>query len=259
MTSPDRYRNALAGLDLPAEWQVEVAIRPRRRCTALEVKPGGDVVVLVPPTADPDELVRFVGSRRRWIAAQVDTATRLAPDHAVKQLVDGEEFALLGQRHRLCLVDTMPAAVEQLPAATADGLLYVRRQRPQQVRRAVIDLYRQVGLAWLRREGRQYEPNGGITGLNYAVRDLGRSRLGTYTGPPQHTTMLHWAVFGLPMHLAEYVLVHEQAHATRPSGQPHGRSWQRRMTLWMPAWRSRQEELAEVGRHAWLGDWNRCS
>jgi hypothetical protein len=259
MTSPDRYRHALAALNLPAEWQVEVAIRPRRRRAALEVKPGGDVVVLIPPTTDPDEVVRFVGSRRRWIAAQVDTATRLAPDHAVKHLVDGEEFTLLGHRHRLCLVDTAPAAVGQLPAATADGLLYVRRQRPQQVRRAIIDVYRQVGLAWLRREGRQYELDAGITGLSYVVRDLGRQRWGIYNGPPRHTTTLHWAVFGLPVHLAEYVLVHEQAHATRPGGRPHGRAWQRRMILWMPDWRERQEELAEVGRHAWLGGWTRCS
>lgn len=254
MTSPDQYRNALAGLDLPTEWQVDVAIRPRRRCAALEVKPGGDVVVLVPPTTDPDELVRFVGSRRRWIAAQLDTATRLAPDHPVKQLGDGEEFTLLGQRNRLCLVDTTPAAVGQLPTTTADGLLYVRRQRPQQVRRAITEVYQQAGLAWLRREGRQYELDGGITGLNYVVRDLGRQRWGTYTGPPRHTTTLHWAVFGLPVHLAEYVLVHEQAHATRPVGLPHGRAWQQRVGLWMPDWRERKAELAEVGRHAWLGD-----
>jgi predicted metal-dependent hydrolase len=259
MTSPDRYRNALAALDLPAEWRVEVAIRPRRRRAALEVKPGGDVVVLIPPTSDPDEVARFVGSRRHWLAATVDTTTRLAPDHAVKQLVDGEEFVLLGRRHRLCLIDAAPAAVEQLPAATAGGLLYVRRQPPQQVQRAVIDLYRQVGLAWLRREGRQYELDGDITGLNYAVRGLGRHRWGIYNGPPQHTTTLHWAVFGLPVHLAEYVLVHEQAHATRPGRQPHGAAWQRRMTMWMPDWRERKAELAEVGRHAWLGDWTRCS
>jgi hypothetical protein len=254
MTSADQYRSVLAALGLPAQWRVEVAIRPRRRRAALEVKPGGDVVVMIPPTTDPDEVARFVGSHRRWIAAQVDTATRLSPDQAVKQLVDGEDFMLLGRRHRLCLVDGAPVAVGQLPAPSADGRLYVRRQRPQQVRRAIIEVYRQVGLPWLRREGRQYELDGGITGLNYAVRDLGRQRWGTYTGPSQHTTTLHWAVFGLPVHLAEYVLVHEQAHATRPAGQPHGHAWQRQVTLWMPDWRERKAELAEVGRHAWLGD-----
>jgi predicted metal-dependent hydrolase len=259
MTSTDLYRNAVAALGLPTEWRVEVAIRPRRRCAALEVKPGGDVVVMIPPTTDPDEVARFVGSHRRWIAAQVDTATRLAPDHAVKQLVDGEEFMLLGRRHRLCLVDTAPAAVGQLPAASADGLLYVLRQRPQQVRRAIIEVYRQVGLAWLRWEGRRYEFDGNIVGLSYVVRDLGQQRWGTYTGPPRHTTTLHWAVFGLPVHLAEYALVHEQAHATRPCGQPHGPAWQRQATLWMPDWRERKAELAEVGRHAWLGDWSPSS
>jgi predicted metal-dependent hydrolase len=254
MTSPDRYLNALAALNLPTEWRVEVAIRPRRRCAALEVKPGGEVGILVPPATDPDELARFVASRRRWLAAQVDTATCLAPDHAVKRLVDGEGFILLGQRYRLRLVDTTPAAVEQLPVATDNGLLCVRRQRPQQVRRAIIEAYRRVGLAWLRQEGRQYELAGSITGLSYAVRGLGRQRWGTYTGPPQHTTTLHWAVFGLPVHLAEYVLVHEQAHAARPAGQPHGRGWQRQVSLWMPDWRKRKAELAEVGRHVWLGD-----
>jgi predicted metal-dependent hydrolase len=50
------------------------------------------------------------------------------------------------------------------------------------------------------------------------------------------------------------VLVHEQAHATRPPGQAHGPEWRRQMNLWMPDWRRRKAELAEAGRHAWLGD-----
>jgi hypothetical protein len=36
----------------------------------------------------------------------------------------------------------------------------VRRQRPEQVRRAVIELYRQVGLTWAEHEGRRYELDG---------------------------------------------------------------------------------------------------
>jgi hypothetical protein len=146
-----------------------------------------------------------------------------------------------------------------MPAATAGHILYARRQRPEQVRRAIIGLYRQVGLAWTKREGRQYELDGRIEGLDYVVRDLGQRRWGAYYGPPKHMTTLHWAAFGLPVHLIEYVLVHEQAHATRPSGQAHGRAWQRQMNLWMPDWKKRKAELDEAGRHAWLGDWKRRS
>jgi hypothetical protein len=134
------------------------------------------------------------------------------------------------------LVDTRPAGVEQLPAVTSDHVLYVRRLRPEQVRRAIISLYRQAGLTSARREGCQYEQGGQIEGLRYAVRDLGRLRWGAYYGPLKHTTTLHWAVFGLPMPYIEYVLVHEQAHATRPGGRAHGPAWERRMDLWMPDW-----------------------
>jgi predicted metal-dependent hydrolase len=254
MTGPERFQAALGGLHLPIEWQMDVAIRPRRRSIGIEVKPGGAVAVLIPATADPEQVAWFVRSRRQWITEKVHTAISLAPDHAFKECVGGAEFDLLGDRYRLQLVDAAPAGVERLPALTADGVLYVRRQRPEQTRRAVIGLYREVGLAWVCREGRQYELDGRITGLQYAVRDLGRRRWGVYCGPPQHTTTLHWAVFGLPLRFIEYVLVHEQAHATRPDGRAHGRAWRWRMNRWMPDWEQRQSELAEVGRHAWLGD-----
>ncbi|MEU0509280.1 YgjP-like metallopeptidase domain-containing protein [Amycolatopsis sp. NPDC006125] len=217
MTGPDAFRTALAALDLPPEWQVEVAIRPRRRKTGIQVSPGGGVAVLIPPTAAPEQVARFVAGHRRWITEKVDIATRLDPDHAVKEFGDGEEFDLLGRHYRLQLVEASPAGAAQLPVITSDGVVSARRQRPELVRRAVIGLYQQVGLAWLRREGRQYELDGHITGLSYAVRDLGRRRWGIYEGPPKHTTTLHWAVFGLPLPLIEYVLVHERVTPPSPA------------------------------------------
>ncbi|MBE1579451.1 hypothetical protein SAMN05216266_14022 [Amycolatopsis marina] len=39
MTGPDAFLTALTALDLPPEWQVEVAIRPRRRKTGIQVNP----------------------------------------------------------------------------------------------------------------------------------------------------------------------------------------------------------------------------
>lgn len=254
MNDPNRYQAALATVQLPTEWQVDVVIRPRRRRIGIEVKPGGAVAILIPPTAGPEYVVRFVRGHLRWITKNVTTAARLAPNHSVKQFINGEQFDLLGQRYRLQLVDTPPAGIKQLPTFTADHVLYVQKQRPEQIRRAIIGLYRQVGLTWATREGRQYEQDGQITDLRYEVRDLGRHRWGSYYRPPKHTTTLHWAVFGLPMRYIEYVLVHEQAHATRPPGQAHGPAWQRQMSRWMPDWQQRKTDLAETGRHCWLGE-----
>lgn len=154
MNGMDHFQTVLARLQLPDEWHLAVAIRPRRRSIGIEVKPGGAVAVLVPPTADPEHVAIFVRSRRRWIAENVDRATSLAPEHQVKEFVDGEAFDLLGQRYHLKLVDTLPAGIERLPAVTPDHVLYVRRQQPEAVRRAIIALYSQVGLTWVKREGR---------------------------------------------------------------------------------------------------------
>jgi predicted metal-dependent hydrolase len=180
----------------------------------------------------------------------------LAPDFAVKNVVQGERYDLVGRTHQLRLVEEDLAA--RTPRIDMDGsgqpLLVVRHGPPQRIHRDIIALYRQEGLAWVRREGRQYQVDGRIAGLRYAVRDFGRRRWGVYCGPPQYTTTLHWAVFGLPMRFIEYVLVHELAHAARPGGRAHGRAWRWRMNRWMPDWEQRQSELAEVGRHAWLGD-----
>lgn len=105
MTSPDRYRNALAAIGLPDEcrsrWRFDHGAAARRWRSSR----------VVMWSFWPRQRLIRTGSRGSSAVAavglpQVDTATRLAPDHAVKQLVDGEEFTLFGQRHRLCLVDT---------------------------------------------------------------------------------------------------------------------------------------------------------
>lgn len=258
MTGRDRYERAIAELGLPHDWDVTVEIRPRRRTLAVEIKPGGAVAILIPPTTDPDQVVRFLRSRTEQITERVDTAVALTPDLAVKTFTTGEGYDLLGRRCALRLVDGEQAG--HLPRVWVPGsgeavLLLVRHGRPERVRRDIIALYRREGLAWAVEHGRPYEQDGQITGLHYEVRDLGRHRWGSYQGG-KHTISLHWATLGLPIRLVEYVLVHEEAHATRPSGRAHGPAWQRQMYLWMPDWRRRQAELAEAGRHVWLGDWN---
>lgn len=257
MTSPGRFQAALATASLPAEWQVEVAIRPRRRHLGLQVKPGGAVLVLVPPATDPRLITWFVTRKRQWLTEKVKIATQLAPDHPVKKFVDGEEFHLYGTGYRLQLVDRAPAGIKQLPAFAPDGILYARRQSPPLVRRAIIGLYQQIGLAWVRHHGRQYELDARVSDLAYVVRDLGQSHWGLYYTQPKHLVAVHWAVFSMPVRLVEYLLAHEMAHATGPAGRSHGPAWQRRVNQLMPDWRQRQTELIELGRHTWIGAWNR--
>ncbi|SDW39280.1 hypothetical protein SAMN05216215_10034 [Saccharopolyspora shandongensis] len=246
---------AVASLDLPKDWDLRVEIRPRRSTLGLELKPGEPVRVLAPPHATPEQVANFVRVRRSWLAKNIPEARQLAPDFAVKDFVDGEEFDLLGRTYRLRLTeDGTPARTERVVHVLGvTDVLYIPHTRLEATRNAVITLYRDRGLTWSKEHGERYERRGGIQGVRYEVRSLGRRRWGAYS-PAKHLVSLHWPVFGLPLELIEYVLVHELAHATRPSGQPHGPAWQHQMNLWMPNWRQRKEALAQAGRRAWMGD-----
>ncbi|MEV5542029.1 YgjP-like metallopeptidase domain-containing protein [Saccharopolyspora shandongensis] len=250
-----RIEKAVAGLDLPKGWDLRVEIRPRRRSLGLELKPGEAVKVLVPPHASLEQVAEFVCGRRSWLAKNIPEARQLAPEFAIKEFVDGEEFALLGRTYRLRLTaGGTPARTERVADALgATEFLYLPHIRVEAIRNAVITLYRDRGLAWAKQHGERYERHGGIQGVRYEVRNLGWRRWGAYS-PAKHLVSLHWPLFGLPLELIEYVLVHELAHATRPSGQPHGPAWQRQMNLWMPDWRQRKTALAQAGRRAWMGD-----
>ncbi|RKT86416.1 hypothetical protein SAMN05421805_10657 [Saccharopolyspora antimicrobica] len=249
-------QKAVAALGLPPDWELRVEIRPRRNAVGLELKPGEPVKVLVPPGATPERVADFIRHHRGWLARKIPEARQLAPDFAVKEFVDGEGFVLLDRSYRLHLTDDgPPARIEGRPHVLSPALfLCVRRDRPDTMRNAVINLYRDRGLTWAKLRGEQYERRGGIQGLHYEVRDLGRRRWGAYS-PTKHLVSLHWPLFGLPRELIEYVLAHELAHATRPPGRQHGEAWQRQMSLWMPDWRQRKTALAHVGRRAWMGNY----
>ncbi|GLZ37866.1 YgjP-like metallopeptidase domain-containing protein [Actinokineospora sp. NBRC 105648] len=254
MTEQDVYEVAIAELGLPAEWTITVAIRPRRRLLAIEVQPGGVVTVLIPPGTDPGKVADYVRRQRAWLTTNVDRAAHLAPAFTVKRWVDGERFDLLGTQYDLRLVEGGPAAcIQRDPLPSGRQSLQVRRAQPEVMRRAVIGLYREHGLAWAREHGLPYELRGGIQQLRYEVRDLGRRRWGIYNHA-KHLVTLHWPLFGLPIEVIEYVLVHELAHATRPGGRPHGPTWRWQVAAFMPDWRDRQADLAIAGHRAWMGE-----
>lgn len=249
MSDHDVHYTALAVLNLPAQWQTAVAIRPRRRSIGIQVTPQGTVVVLVPPATDPKRVVSVVARHLAWISTTVKQAVRTAQDLVVKTWTDGETFILLGSPYQLRLTNSGPAA--RISEADSHVML-VRRDQPPAMRRAIIALYCATGLKWAQHNGEPYEQQARIHGLRYEVRDLGRRRWGIYQ-PGKHLITLHWPLFGLPLATIEYVLVHELAHAIRPPGRPHGPAWERQFSQLMPDWRQRRAQLIDAARFAWMG------
>lgn len=175
----DAHTRAVAAVGLPEHWNWRVEHRPRRTTVGINVKPGGEIVLAVPPGADPDQVARFVRNKTDWIARNL----RHTHTHplAVKQLIDGENFPLLDVPHRLRLTNDGPPAAAESTSSLSGGRireLQVHRGDPRRMRQAIIDWYRAEGLDVAHQLGDRFLRRTHVApGLRWNVRDIGATRM----------------------------------------------------------------------------------
>lgn len=165
------------------------------------------------------------------------------PCHPVKDIVSGEGFAYLGRRLRLLVVDELETPIEH-----AGAWLRLRRPRTRAAgAAAIIDWYTEQGRAWLPKRAAQWAPRLALDVPVIDVRDLGR-RWGTRTaGNEVH---IHWAAMQLSPELIDVIIVHELVHLLHPY---HDVAFKQRVSAALDDRRTREAQLIEAERAAWLG------
>jgi predicted metal-dependent hydrolase len=167
----------------------------------------------------------------------------IAANHPVKEIVDGENFPYLGRPRRLVVIHDADGDVQLV----GDRLI-ARGKQPQQVAMSIVTWYGRTGATWLHDRAPHWALRLGVRPTEAKVDDLGQ-RWGQRTGAGG--IALHWAVFQLPTHLIDLVVVHELAHLVEPQ---HGPPFHRLVERLLPDHADRSEELAAKGRCVWLGD-----
>lgn len=175
-------------------------------------------------------------------------APKPARTHPVKDIVNGEGFLWLGTSHRLLLVDDGPAIGILEPWRHQDWL---RLRRDVATADTVIDWYSTHGLAHARQVVANWSPRLGLRDVQVKVRGLSKK----WGMARRNTITLHWALFQLPRHLVEYVIVHELAHlADTSGGRPHGPVWRRIVDRCLLDRTGLEAELAKRELDVWMGD-----
>ncbi|GGN61387.1 hypothetical protein GCM10012285_60210 [Streptomyces kronopolitis] len=234
------------------DWSI--SIRPRRRSIGIAIEPGGHVVLAVPPTAPTERLTDFIGKKIQWIESHVGTSRDKAATPREVFMKQSEGFSFLGRGHLLRPVDADHTSAERQPCFTSWYLNIPRAKLAAHDPTPVIEWYKTEGTQWAQATAPQWQRRLLLREApTIRVTDLGKRRWGVYR-PKRHAVELHWTLFQLTPDLAELVLVHELAHATRPGGTAHGVQWQRRMSAVMPQWRRMQKLLNTEGRKVWTGE-----
>ncbi|MGA4839458.1 M48 family metallopeptidase [Streptomyces sp. G45] len=235
--------SAIAELPLPAEWQWQVVVRPRRRTLGIEVAEDGALLFAVPANAEPAAVAEAVRSRLPRLAAEVRRRA-LSPGPPVKELVNGASFAYLGRRYRLRVLPEPHARKVRL----YQGWLELPRPstRPEGAQR-LADWYQDRGSRWLTARVIPLAGRAGVCPAAVEACDLG-GRWGLCRSDGR--IALHWALLQLPPPLLDLVLVHELAHL-KVSG--HGVAFRRAMRAVLPDIEALERRFGEVEASLWRG------
>jgi hypothetical protein len=234
-----RYRQAVEHAGLPPELSWRVVVSPRRT-VGLTAESDGSLTIRIPHGMPDEHLTRAIVKRLPWITRASACQAGSSAEHAVKNLIDGENFPFLGRNRQLIL-----AAADSRVRLDADRLMAPSGVRGDDI----VRWYTAAGLEWLNERVPQWCVRIGAQEPDLAVRDLGR-RWGTCSMGAGPKIALHWALFQLSPRLIDAVIVHEVTHLVEPR---HGGKFNTIVEQVIPGHGDRLKELAEEGKRIWMG------
>ena len=208
----------------------------RRGTLQITVERSGELAVLAPQCASDAELVGFIREKLLWIHTKIEEKARLQHKAPVKEFVDGEGFLYLGKSYRLRLVDDQFADL-----SLTNGRFLLRRNKLPRARETFIAWYMRNAQRWFSTKVEEQAQRMGVRVSAVKIQDLG-FRWGSLS--LDQSVQFHWKAALLPPRIAEYIVVHELAHASHPTHTPA--YWQL-VERHIPDWKMRKTWLAEHG------------
>ncbi|MEV4455790.1 SprT family zinc-dependent metalloprotease [Microbispora sp. NPDC049633] len=233
---------------------LRVRISARRRRFALTVEADAALTLHAPEGRLASDAEDFIRAHRAWLMSKRALREQARPLNPSKRLIEGEIFRYLGRTYRLAILGE---ASENDRVRLVAGRMVMSRELAEDTARgraALIDWYCRTGHAWVTGRLQPWAARMSVPEPAVDVRDLG-SRWGTYrseeAGRGPGRMSLGWPLFQLPMHLIDYVIAHELAHARIPG---HNAYFWRLVRQALPEYKESRMELDDLGRRMWMGE-----
>lgn len=208
------------------------------RCKTMQitVERSGELSIVAPSAVSAQHLVDFVEEKLLWLHTKIEEKSRLQQRAPMKEFVEGEGFLYLGKSYRLRLVE------KQLVDLTLkNGRFCMRKSSVHRGRDVFVSWYVRRAQQWFEKLVAEHASRMGVITREVKVQDLG-FRWGSF-GSDERVSF-HWKAILLPPRIAQYVVVHELAHAHHPD---HSANFWIKVEQHLPDWRWRKTWLAENG------------
>lgn len=214
----------------------EVLRSDRRKTVQITVERTGELFIVAPSKVADQELVQFVEEKLLWVHTKLAEKARLQQRAPVKEFVDGEGFLYLGKSYRLRLIDR-----QLVDLHLKNGRFCLRRSSVYRGREVFVSWYARRAQQWFERQVAEQANLMGVDAKEVRVQDLG-FRWGSFGADGR--VFFHWKAILLPPRIAQYIVVHELAHAHH---RDHSAAFWIKVDQHLPDWRSRKAWLAENG------------
>jgi predicted metal-dependent hydrolase len=214
----------------------EVHRSDRRKTLQITVERSGELSITAPNGVAEKDLASFVEEKLLWVHTKIEEKARLQKRAPVKEFVNGEGFLYLGRSYRLRLVES-----QLVDLCLKNGRFCLRASSAHRGRDVFIAWYTRRALMWFSQQVAEHANRMGVQVNEVKVQDLG-FRWGSFGADGR--VSFHWKAILLPPRIAQYVVVHELAHAHHPD---HSANFWIKVEQHLPDWRTRKSWLAENG------------
>ncbi len=183
--------------------KIDEIIRSNRKTFALEIKPGGRLVVRAPGKATAEQIQSVVESKSEWVN---HTRARLAkhyPAQDPKTFKPGELFWYLGEQYPLRLTDS------HRPPLELDGAFLLSKSAHNRAKEVFIEWYREETRAITQRLINQYAKQNRFKVGQVRITSA-RTRWGSCSS--KNNLNFTYRLCMAPISIVEYVVLHELAH-----------------------------------------------
>lgn len=204
----------------------------RRKRLGLTVDRGGELVIHAPDNTAAHELTQWTRSKLLWVHRALARKEALAPKVREPEFVSGENFSYLGRNYRLKIVR------EPTEPLRFDGTnFWLAADALDEAEAHFRRWYIRTGRGWLSERTAALARKTSTEASRIEVRDLG-FRWGSCD--KNGVLRFNWRLLQLPVHLIDYIIVHELVHIQEPHHNPE--FWQT-VDRALPAWQTLKDAL----------------
>lgn len=175
------------------------------------------VVVYAPIEATEEQLKNVLSDKARWIHEKIQDLNEVKIDVSPKEFVSGEKLPYLGRHYRLKVhrgdKESATIGFKQGKFIAIVPTNWNQHTIQISLENELIAWYRKHGLKKVQERAAYYEHLLGVEANSIQLRTQ-HKRWGTCT--PEGNIYLNWRIVMAPVHVIDYIIVHELAHLRIP-------------------------------------------